>query len=1792
MGNFLEDFILGKQNSETGETDGGIPGFLDAIVPDPGTIASDLINETVLGQIATFPIRGPAKIIGKGLEAVEAAESYVLARPASTVLQAIGVSNPLYRDGVQVQDFFSMWNASEYISPGRAGVTNIGSQIGILTAPFSDRGMYSGGADWNEFSYGSGYNPYEMTPEELEEKWDSSALGTIGSTSLDTAFVIVASGKGVNAAASGLKRAAGLGTTIKNARDLTNLRDSFASYRQWMESGGQTGSRNVSGRLVQDLVEETDSSRIMSSDMLDNITRSGSYNRDELSDIISKTDDYDTIAELLLADRGDARAIGQLFQAAPDRVWALSDMNEIMQRQFAAGGQFIPNANEANRIKQVFDTAADRDEFFASVRDMFMRSGDKDGDSGLITSVRGAGSDFVPMGTFGVPVVKDVAGYAQRWVKKTMADARVNRPNTWNEIEIPGQTKRSPKTTLLFWAGGRRPLNVVSYNSMRPTEVVDEMLAYSRSSRSLRKNTFTVTRKDANGISENLAIPSWQWRAEALQQVAESKRLGVTELNETVKRLEDELISVVANRYLVSASETEKVVKGLRVQSDEAQAQVAKTGSWLDNDASRVVIDPVTQSQLADSLVLMPLDDLDSALRSISSKGVGARVARVRGGVTTALDFIYRWFRTNVLFRPGYAPKNSFAEPAVAGLMADASLLTQDGLRKSSGRFIRNNNRRVTQFSYGITDRLPGSGARRDVNRMQILYKQYDDLKLRSDEIDLLVKDLDSAGTNPATRGKYLSSALRERKSLHREIKKFEEEFDLIDDSWRQVEDVPSFSVLSDRYENIRTALTDDDWLISAENRVAELSSKQLDQADEFPIARAAERAELERLESLIRLRKKADESQVDSEKLLNNFQNQLDDIQDSTFLVEQNVLQKQRKLEAEMRALDNQRATLEQSIAARQIAREGARKREFSGNEEFVITSKVDGKEYVVPGIFDETPGMFGSAMRADSAADLTAMQTMTGGTFSGARSGSRWRQSESGDVITPFEERYWEQLAYIANRHTRNDPFAKLILEGKSDSQIMNWFSTPEGKSYRKRMGWSARDLTGKPVKDIKVPRLASDAGKNAAKPTGPEPRITVFDEGIIARTKRLVNDYFPTADIRSRIINGEELTPGELQKTLGSFDNLSPIYGTGLEFVGNTAARVNRAMNNAANKVWSNIAVKPETRSFRWPFMQREYRRQMQREIDLRSQQGIVIDGNMLQSMRVQASSRALKEMENTFYNVRRITNPVYALRYVTGFPAAAWNTVYRYLRLGYKNPGNALVMTNAWTNVLEFSSVDEEGNPTTNWRDAYQIIISVPEEWDLPISPEIKVRAESINLGTQESGVLPTVSVPVSTVLMLKPELDGWMQENMSEIYDAMFPYGPGTDPDLSIGPVPIDPFMASYQKKGITLVRSFFEEIPDEDFLRVVTQDYSYKMFEWAKNNYEGLPPDYNDSISAAQQYYGIGALLSWGMFGSYQLSPEGQFYRDEYYRLLEKHPDNYPAALEEGTSLYGPEFMYLAMPSSKNRAGMPPTQDALAIFNSNPNLLNDLRSIDPKNPQLATQLLFLDEQAYDQEDFSQAVYDWSFNTPLPGDTQPIRSRRSPQEQADEIARSQGWSMYNEATSNRDALKLKYGYNTLSPDNESYWLYEQWNSWLEDFKAGNPVWYADFDERTSEKSLRAVNALDTVLNNKKYMSEFGQTQTWEVIGEYRRELTKVREKYEALNDKEYELSITEVREDFAAQWDEYVRSTYLPEAGNFSGYYERFLAGRDITGDQLLDLEFNIPSLPVPASANTSGVNNE
>jgi hypothetical protein len=2106
LSNFLQDFFFGRPDPVTSQPTGGLAQSPFAKFWG-GAISAGY-------QALPAPARLPAQAIGVGLQAIEATESYVLARPFSTTLQALNIANPLYRNGIQVDDFVRMWNASEYISPGRAGVTNIGTQLGIIQAAATGEVNQN----WNEFSFTGDYNPYEMSPEELERRWDESPLGTVGSTSLDTAFVIIAGGKGVNAAASGMKRAAGLSTSIKSQKDLTKLRVEGESGILWKESGGTEGKRTPFYKDIEDIAKLTDVNEIYNSRLLNNWTRSGSFNRTELAEQWAKISDERLILDMALADRGDAAAIGRLFREAPDTAWSLSDMNEVMRRQFASGGQFVPDEQVARIYNQTFESAIERDEFWSSVKNTFMvtdpnsvritaqpgttikmeQGGTQSGEvtGGLISGVRGPGSAAMPMGIGGAPVISDAVGYAERWIKRTMGNAAINRPNSWHEISIPGNSPKSPATRLLFWAGSRRPNNMIEFNQMRPDDIVSEMVSYSRSSRVLRRKQWTVTRNDADGIPVNVTMRDFEWRAEAIARISQAKSQGDQALARTVRDLETELISVVGNKYGISPTEVSKVSLGLRNKSDAFQAQVARDGFWIDHDGVRVVPDPVTRRQLPNSLVLMPLDDLDLALRKESStryarRGRGTR--RTIEGVESALNSIYRFFRTNVLFTGKYVPKNSIAEPAVAAMLADASLLPEGGLLQVAGRVAENTSLRTLQLRYGITDVMPASAARRDRTRLDAVRDEYEAAVRELEEIDLRIDDLTSQ-SSPATQAKYLNIAQAERRAAYARLKDVEERMSINDPVWKSVDELPTYTQLKDRVQLIDDAFNDPDFVVRAQARIDEISASRTGGArdltlsdeissaqtrlDELQARRAslneqkgklAERgsalfagrsdvpvgvkrkdlvdpdnidarvapdwieqlarvndprkfkdrlrksvpdaADRRRVEAIIRsirytddqiaeqqrLLKNLEESRgsirplnevdasevaqlerliaaragtetsgnsiilgsyasgtedvlsgpvtsswinstqdgmrsraeqirqsnpewfadrpgtaarqspdlrngnfgdfyvlpeaqeaffakwmddfypnlsdntsitlyrggtagdasgaagqwwtldprvaeiyarggwlgrdrsvemgtgtgsvditsfnvtwgelkkylgslganpkriipettnpldsspltllpefavtldrsnipkewasrmstrsadelkssrktdkkVNPQELLDDLRQQLEEVRAASFRVEPTAVERKKALEAKIAELDGRRRSLSESIATRNLSRERARQRKLSGEDDLTVRGP-SGTEYRISGAFSDEPGQFGSALRADSSADLTAYQTATGG----ARAGTRWKNTDSGETINPFDSRYWDELAYVANRHVMGDDFATLFLQGKSQGEIIAWFRTPAGRNYRKQMGWTNDDLYG--------------------------------EGGVILRTQERINEYFPTPEVRARLLESGEVTPAELQKSMSnlSIDQLSPIYGTGLEFVGNLGAQVQRGLRNASDTIWRNLAAKPESRFGRWPFFQREYRRQMETQISLAEQQGLILTGSTLQAMQRTARSRALKEMENTFYNIRRITGPVYAMRYLVGFPAAAYNTAYRYGRLAYRSPGNANVQAQAWMNALTFLGVDEDGNEAKSYKDIDSIVVNVPEEWNIPIDSRIRIKAESLYLGAQEGSLLPTVTIPISTLMMYKPDLEDWMKKELPDLYDTMFDYGTGTSPDLMAGPIPLDPLLGSYQRKAIKRFAGMFEEIPDEDFARVTIQDFQYQLFQWKNDGENGPRPKWQDSAKNARDYYSIGTAVSFFLPGSYYIAPEGQYYREEWSRIREKHPNDWPAAQAEMIDLYGPGAWYMMRPTSINRAAMPPTAEGFQVFTENEDLLRAAREIDRDNPNNITQLMFLDSQDYDQDDFSRAVYDWQGRNSLPGESEPILSRMSPQQIDDEIQISRSWALYNAAVAKRDAMMMEYGYTQLRADGDSDWLYREWNQFYEGFinNEEHRLWRNEKNKRDEGRALRIIDGIDEFLDNRKWMSSYGSSITWKVISDYRTELDNARLMYDT-------AETPAERSDIAEQWDSYVRYWFLPQGGNFSNYYERYLSGRDINGKQLLERELDIPRYPI------------
>jgi hypothetical protein len=1258
------------------------------------------------------------------------------------------------------------------------------------------------------------------------------------------------------------------------------------------------------------------------------------------------------------------------------------------------------------------------------------------------------------------------------------------------------------------------------------------------------------------------------------------------------------------------------------------------------------------------------------------------------------LDYLFKVFRTNVLFKPGYTPKNSFAEPGVSAILADGSLLATDGLWSSLKRFDVNNDRRMLSLKYGVIDRLPYSSARRDANAARSVADEYATLAHQLDELDQHIADL--ADASPVTQSKYLEAAYVERRILNRQMSAVEQELNLADSTWTDVVEVPTYSTLSDRAVSLRSALLDNDFPATATARIDELKvtagqrltgvneqgslserlgelqrnrerlvsmrdslyqregrraaerdlknpakNKRRDLVDpENPDARkapdwieqlarvndprdltslsrvpgrndltrrveavirsisyldeqisathaairgsrranakannltgmtAVEAEELRQLEALLAARGKM--SPEEAVKVLDAIDTQLDDIRKSTFVVSPDAKTKAEALRQRLEGLDAQGATITARIAKRELVREALRKRELGGETDQV--SRVGGVDYTIPAPF-APDASFGTAMRAEASADLSQAQNLSGGVdplgISRTQSlGARWQRIGEGETINPIDPRYWDELAYVYDRHVMGDEFAKLLLMGKTDTEILRWFDrTPEGKSYAASMGWSRDELMGGPSGSVKARPLGLEKSTKA--------RITVFESGVIADTRRLLVQYFPDEGVRAKLLSGEEATANDLRLAMSARDDLSPIYGPGLQFTGNMLAKGNKSLNNALDLVWRNLASKPESRFGRWPFFTREYQRQMERSIRLRQDQGSPIDGTELQAMRTQARARALKETENSFYNVRRMTNPVFAQRYLASFASAAWNTVYRYGRLAYRRPGTAMVLAWGWENILTEVGVDRDGNRVENWRDAKNILISLPDEWDIPIDPKLRISVDTFNFATQDGGYNPVISIGTSSILQFKPELEPWLKEKHPLIHEELFGFGTGTDPTFSIGPINLDPATAGYQRRLMDSgLLPFVGGMSDDDFVQSAVLDWKYQLFKWSKDGQQGPMPELEDSAQNAREFYLWNVSISALGSGVSGISPEGQFYREEWYRLREKYPDDYNRAQAEMYSLYGPSAYFIIGSTSAARSNMPATESALTLLRGNEDLAKSLLNMSTIDPKLTVDLMFLDEMTYTEDEFSQAIYDSLFKTPLPGDDQPIKQRESAVETEREYARALSWAKWNASVAARDAALLQLGEKTMS-ETKTPELYAQWKQFEADF-AGDPENALMLEEKgviNTGKTEIALRAIDSMLASRKWMSNVKGSPTWNAIGTYMTELKQAQADFEL-------MGTSADKKAYAAQWDSYVRDKYLPGAGNFSGYYERYLAGRDLSGQQMLERELNIPGFPL------------
>lgn len=1638
MPSFLEEFLANAADKVAPDPGTGFANFLDNIVPDDNNIP---------GQILAAPITGPVKLLQGGVNLVSFVDD-VLSRPVSTVFQATTYSNPLYRDGIQLSDFQAMWNASAYLSPGRAAMTKMFSP-GTLEGNLIS-GLVGNEGNWNELSFaqGSDYNPYTMGEQATEDAWDNSPLGTIGSGAADIAWQIAA-GKGIGATAALAKRAAGLSTSIRGVRDLQALNNTLDDHLLYVTTQGAEGKWSSLGQGIENIANTRNFADIYSNEWLGRWTTPGSKNRTQLAYVLQNIDDPALVKDVLLADRGDYAAIGRLFQQAPDHVWTLTDMNATLRAKFIEGGQYHFTPDEARMVKQVFDSAVERDEFYATVRDMFMNT-DADG---LMSNVA-RGATFTPM--------QGVAGRAQRWLYQNEMILRTGQTERWVARPLGAIGQSRPLMTLMQWLGGRRPLGQVSLSGLRPDEAVDEMLAYSAASRALRGNpTLRITSTTPEGITTTGEIAMSDWRIAAIGRLGRAKALGGdTAVAAEIRILEKEILSGVAARYNIPEEMADDIIRGFQEARDTSQSDVARDGFWFDDELGIPVVAPVTRRQLADNLVLLPIDELDRAFRMEAGSLAKARLMTVGERGLAAADFVLRVWRTNMLFKPGYTPKNAILAPAIDSLLSHGTIISPSGAINAFNNFMINRSRQIRSAGYKIVDATGLSGMRRMSKKVADLHRERILVSKQLDEQDAFIDAMRAGELPPSVSNRWATIARDERRELDRILQGLESQLDEIDPTWTQVREVPSYTSLS--------------------RRIDEIEARADGSIDIAPLR-----------EQLASIRREIDDIGPSLER-------QADALADD--LVE---------IEAEL-------GILNERLVGKRLKREAVRARDLGGDEDF--TFSINGEEITIRGLYNEDE--FGTAIRAEASSKQTNALTFDPNEWGGVGAG-RWARRGSFEAVDPNSPDYWKELAYIANRQVRGDALAVKILEGASVSEIMAWLRTPAGKKYARGMDWN----------------------------DGTKARSWQNEDVVVERI-RLINQYFPTEQSRLRLLAEDDVTPAQMQELLGTVEDLSPIHAAEMTY--NAKNPLSRAINNALNYIYDNLAVKPEDRFGRFPWLDRQWRQNVREDAKFLADQGQELTLDVVNNLRAAATARALKDLDNTFYNIRRYSNPVFALRYISGFPGAYYNSMYRYAKLSYQNPGRAFVAANAYLGAYQSFGVDKEGNPTKNWADAEYMAFPVPEEVSkaLKVDSKIRISTRTVDFITTAPTFLPHIMIPTSTILRYKPEANAWMKDSLSpEMYRTFFPFDqPTVDNQIVTAGVVLDPMLAGWQMDLATALNP-----SDEDFVQASGMLYQYNLAEWESSGKVGKPPTPEQAaIDARNFFFGKSFFKFLGLSG-FNSQPAGAALRDEWYALREMYPGDVRRAREEWIRLHGEGMRHITYSTSDYRVYMPATPEAYNRLQENSDLANSLRKINPEKPDMVS-LLFWGSQG----DFDPTIYNWMAINAVPGDSESMRSKLTPEQMADNVALGESWNTYNKAKAKLDGLMAQYGYTQLSSDGDSAWLYNQWQGWLNDFQMDekNAQWVADMGNMTTNGAALAIRGLSTVLGNQAFMSENAGVPGYQIAAKYLRNRAVAEN---AFNN----AASSDDRAVLQQQWDQWVSRNLVPSSSDFAGFYTRFLQGKDL-----------------------------
>lgn len=921
---------------------------------------------------------------------VAAATSKFITRPVSTLGLLTDVNSPLYQDGFQLSDIQKAYNRSAKVSPFQA-LTK--SSI-FQDSPFgqlADNLLKDGGVNLQKVNL---WNDADIKKNFVDNPVGKWFTGT-GDFILSNAAMGGVTGLAKSAIGGALK-ATNLTTSITSEADLAKMDALADSHIVHVQSKQMMGTPTVFGADVQQLADTKDMNLIV------NKIRDYS-NNDLLPSLIQKTSNPTVVKNLILADKGYMPAIEALGNTAPHDLWTVKDMNAFIAGNVAATDKLPVFEGEAlARTQAAFDSAIAESPAHKEIYDAFMTPG---GDMKML------GTSYKPVDPkfFG-----DTIGKLNTRIDELKAAATTRDFNGIGGATetILGTNLKGPITRLIRFVGTSKPRGYITFSGARAWDGAEEIHAMFDDMRTFTNGDTPIhIGYEPAGEGEALVpikITAAEYRNRAVQQFIDAKT--PSEKAAVIDTLDKQLGHDLGRTLgFYDKDEMDAFVNAARDKMIQVHNSLSRDGFAFDGAGHRIVVDPQTQRQLADSVPMLPWGKIERDMKA-QIQTFGKITEALPGYAHSAFEGLNKLFSMSVLGRPAYIPKNSIIEPLTASFLSMGTKAAEDTIGTTASNFIKNNKNRIITAATKAGDKL-------GTTKLKAVNQQLDNVFKRqaeaTDHLDTVLAEHEEAFNtdklSPATKAEHAETIKANLREAERLVGRIEAEADMVAKNYGVVERVPSVYGIKRRID-----------FLSKQPGVAGNYGSELNSA------------------------------KVLLQKAIGNITTLSPDIAERNLAVEQawKVLD---KVSAKSGAAMKEQAEY--------LAEREANKQRFYGSKDPHILN-IGGQNITVESLFDQNK--FGEALRSEFSNEDTQELNFLGELRTGSKVGLLARKGPTGvvDVNNPI---YFEELAYVVNRQMRGDPLADKVLNGMSDQSIFDWAKTREGIAYMRQFGLqSPADMT----------------------------------------------------------------------------------------------------------------------------------------------------------------------------------------------------------------------------------------------------------------------------------------------------------------------------------------------------------------------------------------------------------------------------------------------------------------------------------------------------------------------------------------------------------------------------------------------------------------------------------------------------------------------------------------------------------------------------------------------------------